>query len=80
MHLRFLSVNASDELRSFGKPTNRVIRLTDGSIWYTPSNVFGEATAVGISDRRLEEDYSYKTDYEIRRENTDFGRQNISMS
>ena len=35
---------------------------------------------VGMSGMRSEQKYSYKTDFETRRENQDFGRQNISMS
>ena len=42
--------------------------------------VFGEGTAVGMSGMRSEQKYSSKTDFETRKENQDFERQNISMS
>ena len=42
--------------------------------------IFYEATAVDMSETRLEQDYRYKNDFQIWRENQDFGSQNISMS
>ena len=73
-------VNALDEFNTFGNPATRIIRPTDGPHWSAPGHVFGEATAVGMSATRSEQNYSYKTDFEIWRENQDFGRQNISMN
>ena len=58
----------------------RAGRPMDGSRWSAPSHVFGEVTAAGMSGTRSKQNYSYKTDFETRRENQNFGRQNISMS
>ena len=80
MHLGLLVVNTLDELRSFGTPATKVGRPEDGSNWSAPGHVFGKATAVGMIGTRSEQNYSYKTDFETRRENQDFGCQNISMS
>ena len=74
------AVNASDEVNIFGTPNTRTRRPIDGSHWSDPDHVSGKATSVGISATRLEQYYSYKTDFEIWRENQDFRRQNISMS
>ena len=74
-HFGLLAVNASDELRSFSTPATRFGRTTDGLNWSAPGHVFGEATAVLMSRTRSEQDYSYKNDFETRRENQDFGRQ-----
>ena len=51
-----------------------------GSNWIAPSHVFGNATPVGVSDTRSEQNYSPKTDFEPRRENQYFEWKNISMS
>ena len=80
VHFGILAVNTSDELNPFGTPATRVISLTDGSHWYTLGSVFVKGIAIGMSGMRPEQKYSYKTDLETRRENQDFGRQNISMS
>ena len=78
--LGVLVVNALDELRSFSTPTTIFKRPTDESNWSAPGHVFGEVTEVGMSWTRSEQNYSYKNDFETRRENQDFGPQNISMS
>ena len=80
MHLGLPAVNTWDEFMSFGTPATKVGRPTDGSNWSTPGHVFGEVTVVGMSGAKSEQKYSYRTDFETRRENKDFGRQNISMS
>ena len=41
---------------------------------------FLDVTVIGMNGTRIEQNYSYKTDFENRRENQDFGRQNIPMS
>ena len=74
------AVNISDEFSILGTPVTRIIRPTDGSHWSAPDHVFGEETVVGMSAARLDQYYSYKTDFKIWRENQDFGRQNIFMS
>ena len=33
----------------------------DGAHWSAPDRVFGEATAVGVSEAKLDHEYNYKT-------------------
>ena len=48
--------------------------------WVCARSFFREATVVRMITTRLEQDYSYKTYFEIWSGNQDFGRQNISIS
>ena len=48
--------------------------------WYGQGHVFVQDIAVGMSGTRPQQNYSYKTDFENKRINQDFWRQNISMS
>ena len=80
VHLRLPAVHTSYELNPLSTPATRFRRPTYWYHWSAPGRVFGEATAVGIGRTRSEQNYSYKTGFETRRENQDFGRQNISMS
>ena len=80
MDLGILAVNTLNEFGILGTPDNRIRRPKDGYHWLAPDHVFGEATAVRISAGRSDQDYSYKTHFEIWRENKEFERQNISMS
>ena len=74
------SVNTSYEFDILGTPATRIIRLTNEFHWSAMDNVFGEATYVRTSAARSNQNYRYKTDFEIWRENQDIGRQNILMS
>ena len=69
-----------DEVKIFKNPATRIRRFTGGSHWSAPDHVLGEATAVRMSATSPEQDYSHKTDFQIWRENQDFGRQNNPMS
>ena len=80
VHLGIPADNALDEFNPFSTPTTRVRRLTDGSHCSATGSVFGEVAVVGMSRIRSEQNYSYKTDFLIRRGNQDFGLQNNSMS
>ena len=80
MELGIPAVNTSGEVNILGTPATRIRRLMDVSHWSALDHVFDEATAVGTSTTRSGQDYSYKTDFQIWRENQDFGRQNNSMS
>ena len=71
MDLGILAVHASYELRLFGAPATIFGRPTDGLSWSAPSHVFGEATAVGVSGTRSEQNYSSKTDFETRKRTQD---------
>ena len=74
------SINTLNESGVLGTPVTRIRRPTDGSHCTTPDNFFGEETEVGMSAAKLDHEYIYKTDFEIWKENQEFGRQNISMS
>ena len=74
------SVHTSDELGSVFIPTTGIRRPTDGFKWLLPSHCIGEVTADIVSSTGSEQNYNAKTDFENRRENQDFGRQNNSMS
>ena len=73
-------VNTSDEVGIFVTPATRIRRPTDGYHWSAPDHFFGESIEFRKSAIMSEQDYSYKTDFQIWRENQEFGRQNISMS
>ena len=80
MDLGLLPVNTLNEFGILGTPSTGIRRPTDGFHWSAPDNVFGKATLFGMSAERSDQEYNYKTDSEICRENQDFGRQNILMS
>ena len=68
VHLGLPAVNASDELNVLGTPATRVSIETDGSHWFAPGCVFEEVVVFGMIRTRLEQNYSCKIDFEIRRE------------
>ena len=80
MNLWLSSVHISDELGSVFIPTTRIRMPTDGSNWLLPGHCIGEVTADRVSSTGSEQNYNTKTDFETRRENQDFGRQNNYMS
>ena len=63
MYLELPAVNTSDEFRILGTPSTIIRRLMDVSHWSAPDHVFGEATAVGMSVARSDQEYSNKTDF-----------------
>ena len=73
-------MNTSNKLGVLGTATTRIISPIDGSHWLTLDHVFQEATAVGMSAARSDQDYSSKNYFDIWREIQEFRRQNISMS
>ena len=66
--LVILFINTSNELGVLSTPATIIRRPTDGSHWSVSDHIFGEATVVRISAARSNQDYSYKTDFEIWRE------------
>ena len=60
-------------------PAIIVGRPTDVAYWNVPDHIFGENIQVGYSVSTNSE-YSYKTDFEIWRENQEFERQNNARS
>ena len=73
-------INTFNEISVIGTSATRIQSPTDVSHWTAPDHVFSEAAAVGMSAEKSDHEYSYKTDFEIWRENQDFERQNILMS
>ena len=80
VNLGLASVHTPDKLGSVFIPTTRIGMQTDGSNWLPTSNCIGEVTLDKVSRTGSEQDYNVKTDFETRRENQNFGRQNKSMS
>ena len=80
VNLGLASVHTSDELGSVSIPTTIILTPTDGSNWLPTSHSIGEVTADRVSRTGSEQDNNSKTDFETRRENQYFGRQNNSMS
>ena len=79
-NLGLLSVHTSDEFGYVFTPTTIIRRLEDRSNWILPDHFIGEVTTDRLSRTISEKNYSAKTDFETRRENQCFGRQNSSMS
>ena len=73
-------VHTLDELGSVFIPTPIIGTPTDGSNWLLASHHIGVVTADRVSRTGSEQDYNAKTDFETRRKNQYFGRQNNSMS
>ena len=69
MDLGIPAVNTSHEFGIQGTPATRIRRPTAGSHWSAPDHVFGKLPAVGMSSAKSEEDYSYRIDFQIWREN-----------
>ena len=80
VNMGILSVHKTDELRSVFIATTIIRTPTDDSNWLPTGHRIGEVTADRVSKMGSEQDYNAKTDFETRRENQDFGRQNNSMS
>ena len=79
MDLGLPAINTPNELGVLHTNATSIKRPTNGSRWSVPYHVFGEATAVGMSATRSDQDYSYKTDFENWREIQEFERQHILM-
>ena len=80
MNLGLSAVHTSDEFGYFINPTTITRRPTDGYNWLPPGHIIGEVSEAIMSGTRSEKNYSSKPDFETRRENQDFGRQNSYMS
>ena len=78
--LGLLTINTSNDLSLLVTPATRIRRPTDGYHWSMTDRVFGEATSVIMNVARSGQDYSYKTNFEIWRENQESERLNILMS
>ena len=73
-------INTSDELGSVFIPATRILRPMYGFNCLPPGHIIGEVTEDRVIRTRSVQNYSSKTDFETRRENQYFGRQNNYMS
>ena len=80
VNLGLSSVYTSDGLGSVFIPTTRIGTPTDGFNWIPSSHSIGEVTADRVSRTGSYQDYNTKTDFETRKENQYFWRQNNSIS
>ena len=55
------TINTLDEGSSLSTPDIRIRRPTDSYHWSAPNYIFGEATAVVVSEEKSDYDYYYKT-------------------
>ena len=50
MDVGFLAINTLDESSGLSTPATRIRRPMDGAHWSAPNHVFGDTTAVGVSE------------------------------
>ena len=79
MDLGISTINALDKSASLWNPATRVGRPTDVTHGRVPDHIFEIVTAVR-EKVSAKSDYSYKTDFEIWRENQDSERQKNARS
>ena len=72
MDLGLLAINTLNESGVLGTPVTNIRSSPDRYHWTATDHVFREATAVRMSALKLDHDYSYKTYFEIWRENQEF--------
>ena len=65
MDLGFLTINALGESSGLSTTATRIQRPADGSYWSASDQFFGETTAVGVSESKSDNDYNYKTEFQI---------------
>ena len=65
MDMGILAIHALNESDFLGTSITSIQRLTYGYHWRAPDHVFGEATSVGMSAEKSDNEYSYKTDFGI---------------
>ena len=58
--LGFSAINTLDEVSGLSTPATRIRRPIDGAYWSKPTHIFGETTAVGVSEAKYDYDYNYK--------------------
>ena len=68
MALGLPAINASNEVGVLGTTATSIKSLTDGSHLSVLDHFFGKATAVGMSAASSDQDYIYKSYFEIWRE------------
>ena len=65
MDLGFLTINALDERIILCTFTTIIKRPTGGAHWSAPNHIFGETSAVKVSEEKSDYDYNYKTRFQI---------------
>ena len=72
--LGLLIIDALDKVSDLSTHATRIQRPTDGA------HSFGGTTGVEVSAAKSDYDYNYKTDFQVRKEDKEFERQNVSRS
>ena len=80
MNLGLLAIHTLDELGSFIIPATRIRSPTYGYNWLVTGHLIGGVAAAIMRGEMSEQKYNSINDFETRRENQYFERQNISMS
>ena len=80
MDLGFFTINALDKSIDLSTPTTIIRKSMYGAHWSVPNYVFGEMTAVGVSEEKSYYNYNYKTEFQIWKEDKDFELQEMLMS
>ena len=70
--LGFSTIDPLDEDIGLSTPATRTQSPADGAHWSVPNNIFGETTAVGVSEAKSDYFYKYKTEFQICKENKEF--------
>ena len=65
MDLGFSNINELDEISGLSTPATRIRSPTDVVHWSAPDHVFGEATAVGMSEANSDHEFNHKTEFKI---------------
>ena len=69
MDLGYWTINALDKSSGLITRAARIRRTSNGAHCSAPNHVFGETTAVGVSEAKSDHDYNYKTEFRIWKEN-----------
>ena len=65
-------INALDEGSGLSTPATIILRPTDNAHWSMHNHIFGETTAVEVSEKKSECNYNYKTEFQIWKEDKEF--------
>ena len=84
LNLQFISLGISytdtlDEVARLSSPPTSIRRPKNASHWSTTNNIFEQATEEGVIKAKPD-DYNYKHDFRIWKENQEFERQTFSRS
>ena len=65
MDIGFSTIISLDEISGISTPTTSTQRPRCGSHWRATDHVFGEVTAVGMSEEKSDHNYNHKTEFQI---------------